>query len=98
MSGGFVVVVDLRVDDEHVMGFMPLMMENARRSFADEPGCLRFDVCIDNAAPENLMLFEVYTDAGAFDAHLRSDHFRRFDTETASMIAAKKVRVLALQS
>jgi autoinducer 2-degrading protein len=82
MSDGFVVVVDLRVDDEHVMRFMPLMMENARRSLADEPGCLR----------------EVYTDAGAFDAHLRSDHFRRFDTETASMIAAKKVRVLALQS
>lgn len=77
---------------------MALIMENARRSLAEEPGCLRFDVCIDNAAPENLMLYEVYTDAAAFDAHLQSGHFRRFDTETASIIAAKKVRIFASHS
>ncbi|WP_369077486.1 putative quinol monooxygenase, partial [Lentilactobacillus hilgardii] len=47
MSGGHVVVVDLGIGDGHLERFMPLLLENARRSLAKEAGCLRFDVCRD---------------------------------------------------
>ncbi|EEI25598.1 hypothetical protein HMPREF0519_0261, partial [Lentilactobacillus hilgardii DSM 20176 = ATCC 8290] len=47
VSGGHVVVVDLGIGDGHLERFMPLLLENARRSLAKEAGCLRFDVCRD---------------------------------------------------
>jgi len=98
VSGGHVVVVDLGIGDGHLERFMPLLLENARRSLAKEAGCLRFDVCRDAEDPSRLLLYEVYSDAAAFQAHLQSAHFRRFDTATAAMLASKQVRVLALQS
>ncbi|WP_305969015.1 MULTISPECIES: putative quinol monooxygenase [unclassified Mameliella] len=71
--------------------FLPLMTENARLSLANEPGCLQFDVCCNDAADE-VFLYEVYDSAEAFDVHLQSPHFKSFDAAVADMIAAKTVR------
>lgn len=98
MSDKYVIVVDLVVDDAQLADFMPLIADNARTSLAEEPGCLRFDICQDNTSPTKLLLYEVYSDAAAFNAHLSSLHFRRFDAATAAMLTSKQVRVLTLQS
>ena len=36
----------------------------------------------------------VYDNRAAFDAHLASAHFKRFDPAVAPMVAAKTVRIL----
>ena len=38
-------------------------------SLEREPGCLRFDVCVDRDNPNRVLLYEVYEDQAAFDAH-----------------------------
>ena len=70
---------------------MPLMLDNARASLRDEPGCHRFDVCHNPDQPGTVFLYEIYDDAAAFDAHLKTAHFRGFDAACAPMIAAKSV-------
>jgi (4S)-4-hydroxy-5-phosphonooxypentane-2,3-dione isomerase len=40
-----------------------------------EPGCLRFDVCADRDNPNRVLLYEVYEDEAAFDAHGQTPHF-----------------------
>jgi autoinducer 2-degrading protein len=40
-----------------------------------EPGCLQFDVCIDVADPNRVLLYEVYADQAAFEAHGTTPHF-----------------------
>lgn len=75
--------------------FMPLMLANARTTLTDEPGCLRFDVCTDPAMPDEVFLYEIYYDRAAFDRHLDTAHFRRFDAEVATLVAAKDVRTFA---
>lgn len=72
--------------------FRDRVAENADTSLAREPDCLRFDVVSDGARPDEVFLYELYTDAAAFDAHLGSDHFRAFDAEVAEMVASKVVR------
>ena len=47
----------------------------AAASLEREPGCLQFDVCIDTADPNRVLLYEVYEDEAAFDAHGRTPHF-----------------------
>jgi autoinducer 2-degrading protein len=98
VSGTHVIVVDLEVGDGHLDVFMPLILENAGASLTNEPGCLHFDVCQSNEQPGRLLLYEVYSDANAFAAHLETDHFRRFDSATASMVVSKQVRVMTLKA
>ena len=40
-----------------------------------EPGCLRFDVTIDTNDPDHVLLYEVYRDQAALDAHRATPNF-----------------------
>lgn len=90
----YVVVVDFKIKPESLAEFMPLMLENARASRETEPGCRQFDVCVDPADKSRIFLYELYDDRAAFDAHLATAHFKRFDAAVAPMVAAKAVRAL----
>ena len=91
----YVVTVVFEIRPEAAAAFLPLMLENARRSLEEEPGCLRFDVCGEEAAPDEapsrIFLYEIYRDRSAFDAHLASAHFLSFDAASRPMVARKEV-------
>ena len=89
-----VIVVDFKIKPERLAEFMPLMLENASASRDTEPGCRVFDVCVDPKKETSVFLYEVYDDRPAFDAHLASAHFKRFDAAVAPMLVAKNVRTL----
>jgi len=44
-------------------------------SLEREPGCLRFDVCVDADDPNRFLLYEVYEDEAALEAHRTTPHF-----------------------
>ena len=94
----YVVVVDFRIKPERLAQFVPLMLENARLSRETEPGCRVFDVCADPKEKTSIFLYEVYDDRAAFDAHLASAHFKRFDAAVGEMLASKAVRLLERRS
>ncbi|MGZ2258812.1 putative quinol monooxygenase [Roseobacter sp. A03A-229] len=91
----FAVVVTLQIKPEAILAFMPLMAQNAKTSLTEEPGCHQFDVATDDARPDEVFLYELYSNAAAFDAHLASTHFKAFDAATAHMIANKSVTTYA---
>jgi quinol monooxygenase YgiN len=87
----YVVTVEFNIDPRQFDPFLPLMLENARRSREQEPGCRQFDVCVDESRPNVVFLYELYDDRAAFDAHLATPHFKSFSTATASMIVERKI-------
>lgn len=87
----FALVVTFRLRPGALSAFLPMVLENARTSVAEEPGCRRFDVCLPESGDE-VLLYEVYDDAAAFDAHLATPHFLSFDAATRDMVAAKDAR------
>jgi len=91
MGGAYVVTVGFVVKAAHVEDFRTAMIENARTSRADEPGCRQFDVCIDPARPNAVFLYERYDDRAAFEAHLASTHFKTFDALVAPWLEGKTV-------
>lgn len=91
----FAVCVTFQIKPDQIAAFMPLMRANARTSLKAEAGCHRFDVLTDPARKGEVGLYELYTDAAAFDAHLASDHFKAFDQATGDMITAKSVQTYA---
>ena len=60
--------------------FLAGMAANAEASVRDEPGCLRFDICSVASDENRFVLYELYADAAAFEAHKASPHFARWRT------------------
>jgi len=87
----FAVTVRLTLAPDAQAAFMPLMLENARASLNEEPDCHRFDVARDPARPDEVFLYELYTDEAGFQAHLETVHFQAFDQATAALILDKSV-------
>jgi quinol monooxygenase YgiN len=90
-----VVLVEFRVKPETQSDFHRLMMENAAASLEREPGCHQFDVLVnEDAAGGRFVLYEIYEDVAAFQAHLQSDHYKTFDKAVSAMVTDKKVEQL----
>lgn len=85
----FAVTVIFKVKPGQMEVFLPLMVENARKSKAEEAGCQVFDVCRGDD-PDVVFLYEVYDDRAAFDVHLESAHFKSFDAAVAHLVAVKQ--------
>lgn len=88
----FAVIASLTLKEGALDRFLSPIILNAATSLSDEKGCHQFDICSDPDRPNEVILYELYTDAAAFDVHLNSDHFAVFDAATADLIASKDVR------
>ena len=86
---GFVVIVDFRLKPGAFGSFRDLVAANAEASVRDEPGCRRFDILVPRGVRDRVMLYEIYDDEAAFEEHCRTTHFKRFDRESAGLVAEK---------
>lgn len=73
--------------------FLERVRVQARDSLEHEPDCHQFDVCTDPERPDQVFLYEIYSDKAAFQAHLGSDHFKDFDAVVAGWVADKTVSI-----
>ena len=93
----FTILVEFDLKPGARDAFMPLMLENARRSLADEPGCLVFDVLSRADDQDRVVLYEIYRDKAAFADHLKAPHFLSFDAAIGDYVAAKRVTELSIE-
>jgi (4S)-4-hydroxy-5-phosphonooxypentane-2,3-dione isomerase len=86
-----VITVEFGLKPGAMAAFRKLMDENAIASCRDEPGCRRFDVLVPKGSDERIFLYEIYDDRAAFEAHVKTPHFKSFDMASAALIASKQV-------
>ncbi|MEL7430307.1 MAG: putative quinol monooxygenase [Pseudomonadota bacterium] len=91
----FVVSVLFEIHPESMNAFLDLVVQNAKASLANEGGCLQFDVCTDDARPQEVYLYEIYASKEAFGLHLTTDHYKLFDQSIEGMVASKDVKTYA---
>jgi (4S)-4-hydroxy-5-phosphonooxypentane-2,3-dione isomerase len=84
----YVLIVSARVKPEQRGRFLEAIGDNAVSSVRDEPGCLRFDVVRDREDPDHYLLYEVYRDEAAFQAHRDTGHFTRW-REAAEVVLSE---------
>ncbi len=89
------LIVTIQIQSEHREAFMESMLDDARGSNNDEPGCLRFDVLQDNEDPNKIHLYEVYKDQTALDAHRQAPHYTKWRETVQDWFAAETVRRVA---
>jgi quinol monooxygenase YgiN len=89
----FILAVDLKIKPENVDQFMAGLLANAREA-RKEPGCRQFEALIDTSDPTQVMLFEVYDDERAFEAHQQTPHFKKYLAEAVPLLADRRRHVL----
>jgi (4S)-4-hydroxy-5-phosphonooxypentane-2,3-dione isomerase len=87
----YVITVDFFLHPGALDPFLKMIRENARKSVEDEPGCHRFDVMLQKGMPDHILLYEIYQDRAAFDAHIKTKHFAEFNAASAPYVRDKKV-------
>lgn len=88
----YVVTVIFVVKNEYTTLFRNAMLKQAHNSLSLEPDCHRFDVCFDIEDDTRVFLYEIYSNEKAFQQHLKSDHFYRFNAEVSDWLDSKSVR------
>ena len=90
------LIVEMRIRPGRRSEFMPLILENARRSLEEEPGCRRFDVLLPAEGAERVVLYEIYDDENAFDAHRIAEHYIEFQAAARNLLVETIVQRFSL--
>jgi len=90
----YVIVAELTVKPERLDDFIAHSLEDGRGSVANEPGCRQFDVHVLADGSPTVVLYEVYDDRTAFEAHLQMPHFFRWRDATQEWITDRRVKFL----
>ncbi len=85
----FVLTVKINIKPENVDAFMSKLDANAKAA-RTEPGCRQFEVLVDPNDRAKIMLFEVYNDEAAFEAHQATPHFKKYLAEAVPMLASRE--------
>lgn len=92
----FAIAVTFEIKPEHVDSFRRRVIQQAQDSVQKEPGCLQFDVLVDETNAGIIVLYETYIDASAFEDHRKTAHFADFNQTVAPWVENKQVRRLML--
>ena len=93
-KGPLVIIAEFEVRPDAVDRFLELAKSDASQSVAREPGCHQFDVAVAEEQSNVVVLYEIYDDAAAFDAHLQTPHLEVFRREIEPLVVSRKVRRL----
>jgi autoinducer 2-degrading protein len=91
MDRRLVILVEFELRPDKVAEFRRLMLENATASLRDEPGCRQFDVLTPEGQGATIVLYEIYDDAAAFEAHLQAPHYLEFAAAVEPLVTRKTV-------
>ncbi len=73
----FAILASIKIKPDQRENFLNSIKENAKLSVRDEPGCLRFDVFLDDEDEDRYLLYEVFIDERAWQAHIETPHAQR---------------------
>jgi len=89
----FVLVVTIKIKPENVERWMAMALENTRAA-RKEPGCRQFEVLVDPKDKTKVVLFEIYDDDKAFEAHQATPHFKKYLAEAVPLLASRERHAL----
>jgi quinol monooxygenase YgiN len=84
-----VLQVMIQIKPENVDAFMQKVLENGKAA-RGEPGCRQFDVLVDPEDKTKVMLYEIYDDQKAFEAHQAGAAFKKYLAEAVPLLAARQ--------
>ncbi|GGF48378.1 hypothetical protein GCM10011611_63500 [Aliidongia dinghuensis] len=90
------IIVEFETLPGQQAAFEAIIREHARRTLAEEPGCLRFEVLhrVDETGqrvPNQLLVNELYADRAAVVAHRNSPRMPQVGAALAPLLASRRL-------
>lgn len=85
----FVRLAELEIDPGQLESFKSAIEEGIETAIRIEPGVLVLYAVYEKAHPNRVRVFEMYTDAHAYQTHLETPHFKKFRDATNKMVISK---------
>ncbi len=85
----FVRLAVLEIDPSQLDVFKASARRHAEAAMRDEPGLLALHAAGEKSNPARILVFEMYADAAAYEAHLRTPHFQQFRASTTPMTTSR---------
>ncbi len=76
--------------------YYALMQKHASAS-REEPGNLRFDLVVPLKSENRLMIYEIYQDQAALDAHAGSERIKEHREKTKDLVEDRKLNICELR-
>jgi len=80
------IIGNLEIAPGRLDRVLPLLMAHRARCLVDESGTLAFEVLLPRDDDTKVLLYEVYADDAAFEAHWNGPSTNRLREEAAGMI------------
>jgi quinol monooxygenase YgiN len=87
----FVRIAELEIDPARLPDFHAAVRESIDTSVRVEPHVLALYAVADKARPSRITVFEIYTDAQAYDRHRETPHFKKFFESTKTMVLDRRL-------
>ena len=78
----YVVISSSEIKAEYKEQYLKELVEVARISVREEPGCLRLDVIQDGNDSNRVWVYEVFKDQAAVEAHMQLPHYIKYREAT----------------
>lgn len=89
-----VLVVSVQVKPGCADDYIAAVQEDGDGTQTNEEGNFQFTAVRDQADPDHFLLFEVYKDEAALEAHRGMPHFQKYREATADLLARESVRYM----
>jgi len=89
--GQYVQVAEIEVDRVQLDAYKAAVQEQIDAAIRKEPGVLVLYAVSEVDNPTHVKVFEIYRDSSAYEAHLGSDHFKKYKTTVESMVKSLKL-------
>lgn len=87
----YVQVAEVEVDPVQLDAYRAAVQEQIDAAIRKEPGVLVLYAVSEKGNPTHVKVFEIYRDRSAYEAHLGSDHFKKYKTTVEKMVKSLKL-------
>lgn len=84
-------LAELEIDPAQLDAYRAALREEIETSIRVEPGVLALYAVSIKGQPNQIRLFETYASPAAYQAHLQSEHFRKYKSVTATMVKSLRL-------
>ena len=90
-GGQYVQVAEIEVDPARLDAYRAAVQEQIDAAIQKEPGVLVLYAVSEKDEPNHVRVFEIYRDRKAYEAHLESDHFKKYKATVEKMVKSLKL-------
>jgi quinol monooxygenase YgiN len=87
----YVRLAELEIDPAQLESFKAAIKEGIEAAIRVEPDVLVLHAVSEKDNPARIRVFEMYTNADAYQTHLQTPHFQKFRTTTDKMVISRKL-------